>query len=69
MTRRLFVGVRRGANAKESYDDTGLFIRNTWGREAIRLFVDKDNKPHLQVFDPLGEKIVYEANFSAGRSQ
>src|SRR5437773_4007545 len=67
-TRRLFVGVRRGATAKESYDDTGLFIRNTWGREAIKLFVDKENKPHLQVFDPLGEKIVYEANFSAGQA-
>jgi len=69
MTRRLFLGVRRGSDAKESYDDTGIFIRNTWGHEAIRLYVDKDNKPHLQFFDPLGEKIVYEANFSTPQAQ
>jgi hypothetical protein len=69
MTRRLFVGVRRGSDAKETYDECGIFIRNTWGRDAIKLYVDKDNKPHLQVFDPLGEKIVYEANFAPGQPQ
>jgi hypothetical protein len=57
---RLFLGVRRGADHGVVYDDTGIFIKNKWGRTAIRLYVDNDNKPHFEVFDPLGKTIVYE---------
>lgn len=57
---RLFFGVRRGAEHGHSYDDTGVFIKNRWGRNAIRLYVDGDNKPHFEVYDSLGKAIVYE---------
>jgi hypothetical protein len=57
---RLFFGVKRGIKDSTPYDDTGVFIKNQWGRNAIRLYVDKDNKPHFEVYDPLGKSIVYE---------
>jgi hypothetical protein len=57
---RLFLGVRRGADNSVLYDDTGVFIKNKWGRNAIKLYVDSDNKPHFEVYDPLGKSMVYE---------
>lgn len=57
---RLFFGVKRGIKDSTPYDDTGVFIKNKWGRNAIRLYVDKDNKPHFDVYDPLGKSIIYE---------
>jgi hypothetical protein len=57
---RLFFGVRRGMEHGVSYDDTGVFIKNKWGRNAIKIYVDNDNKPHFEVYDPLGKSIVYE---------
>jgi hypothetical protein len=59
-TRRLFFGVRRGVQNSKPYDDTGVFVKNKWGRDAIKLYVDNDNKPHFEVYDPLGRSIVYE---------
>jgi hypothetical protein len=59
-TRRLFVGDRRGVKSNVAYDDAGLFIKNRWGRDAIKLYVDYDNKPHLEIYDPLGNTVVYE---------
>ena len=57
---RLFFGVRRGIKESKSYDDTGVFIKNKWGRNAIKLYVDNDNKPHFEIYDSLGKAIVYE---------
>jgi hypothetical protein len=57
---RLFLGVKRGIKGTTAYDDTGVFIKNKWGRTAIRLYVDNDNKPHFEVYDALGKAIVYE---------
>jgi hypothetical protein len=59
-TRRLFFGVRRGIKDRSSYDDAGIFIKNKWGRDAIKLYVDNDNRPHFEVYDELGKKAVYE---------
>jgi hypothetical protein len=59
-TRRLFVGDRRGVKNGAGYDDAGVFIKNRWGRDAIKLYVDYDNKPHLEVYDQLGKSIVYD---------
>jgi hypothetical protein len=56
---RLFFGVRRGVKNNAPYDDTGIFIKNKWGRNAINLYVDNDNKPHFEVYDALGKVIVY----------
>lgn len=57
---RLFFGVRRGSENGAAYDDSGVFIKNKWGRNAIKLYVDSDNKPHFEILDPLGKSIVYE---------
>lgn len=57
---RLFFGVKRGDSNGVSYDDTGVFIKNKWGRNAIKLYVDSDNKPHFEVYDPLGKSVLYE---------
>jgi len=59
-TRRLFVGDRRGVKDGAAYDDAGVFIKNRWGQDAMKLYVDYDNKPHLEVYDRLGKSIVYE---------
>ena len=58
-TNRLFLGVQRGSQDGKVYDNTGLFIRNKWGRNAIRIYVDDNNQPHFEVFDELGKKVVY----------
>jgi hypothetical protein len=57
---RLFFGVKRGVKDNAPYDDTGVFIKNKWGRTVIKLYVDNDNKPHFEVYDPLGKSITYE---------
>jgi hypothetical protein len=59
-SRRLFFGVQRGIKDSEPYDDAGVFIKNKWGRNAINLYIDNNNKPHFQIYDPLGKVIVYE---------
>lgn len=58
-TRRAFYGVRRGTKNNEPYDDAGLFLKNKWGNDAIKIYVDKDNKPHFEIYDSLGKSIVY----------
>jgi len=63
-TQRLFYGVRRGVKNHQPFDDAGLFIKNRLGRDAIKLYVDFDNKPHLEVYDELGQSKVYELKLS-----
>ena len=60
--RRLFFGVQRGNQGGKAYNNAGIFIKNKWGRDAIKIYVDDDNKPHIQVLDPLGNSVVYEVN-------
>jgi hypothetical protein len=62
---RLFVGVKRGVKDNTPYDDVGVFIKNKWGRTAIKLYVDNENKPHFEVYDPLGKSVVYELKIPA----
>ena len=59
-TRRAFYGVRRGVTNQEPYDDAGLFLKNKWGRDAIKIYVDKDNKSHFEIYDSYGKSILYE---------
>ncbi|RYY92341.1 MAG: hypothetical protein EOO11_21395 [Chitinophagaceae bacterium] len=66
-TRRLFVGTRRKNEPATGTDmeETGIFIRNRFGRDAIRLYVDRKNKPHLQFYDSTGKVLVYEVDLKA----
>jgi len=68
-TGRLFLGVRRGTKDGRPYDDAGLFIRNKWGRSAIKIYVDGDNKPHFEVYDALGKTLLYEMKWPAPDSK
>jgi hypothetical protein len=60
MTRRLFIGTKRGTQNNEIQDETGLYIKNRLGKDAIRLYVDKNNTPHLEMLDSTGKIVVYE---------
>jgi hypothetical protein len=62
---RVFLGVRRGLRDSVPYDDSGVFIKNKWGRNAIKLYVDNENKPHFEVYDALGKSIIYELKVPA----
>ena len=64
-TGRLFVGVKRGVDENGPYDDGGVFVKNKWGRAVIKLYVDYDNRPHFEVYDPLGKTLVYELKVPA----
>ena len=68
-TRRLFFGVQKGVKDKQPYDDTGVFIKNKWGRNAIKIYVDNNNKPHFEVYDPLGKMILYELKLPSSSSK
>jgi hypothetical protein len=59
-TRRAFFGVRRGTQDQQPYDEAGLFLKNKWGRDAIKLYVDNNNRPRFEVYDPLGNSLIYE---------
>lgn len=59
-TRRAFFGVLRGDKDTVPYNDCGVFLKNKWGRDAIKLYVDNDNKPHFEIYDSLGKSVVYE---------
>ena len=58
-TRRAFYGVRRGIKNNVPFDDAGLFLKNRWGNDAIKIYVDINNKPHFEIYDSLGKSIVY----------
>jgi hypothetical protein len=61
----VFLGVRRGLKDSIPYDDSGVFIKNKWGRNAIKLYVDNENKPHFEVYDALGKSVVYKLKVPA----
>ena len=49
------------------YDDAGLFIKNRWGRDAIKLYVDYNNVPHLELYDKFGKARLYDLEPNAAR--
>jgi hypothetical protein len=59
-TNRVFLGVKRGVKGDGPFDNSGVFIKNKWGRTAIKLYVDYENKPHFEIYDPLGKSMIYE---------
>lgn len=60
--RRLFIGTDRGTKNNKPYNETGLFIKNKAGNTAIKIYVDYDNIPHFEIYEPGGKKKVYELN-------
>lgn len=64
IARRLFIGNRRGLNESgDFFSETGLFIKNKYRRNAMRIYVDNDGKPHFEVYDTLGKSLIYDFDF------
>ena len=65
--RRLFIGTKRGTKDSKPYNETGLFIKDKGGNNAIGIFVDYDNVPHVEVYDKSGKKKIYHLELKADR--
>ena len=54
---RLFFGVRRGSEKGVGYDDSGVFNKNKWGCNAIKLYVDSTTSPTSRSTTPLASRL------------
>lgn len=57
-TRRVFLGSTRGNKNGQWFDKSGLFIKNKYGKDMIRIYVDKNNQPKFEVLDTLGKVVT-----------
>lgn len=58
-TQRIYLGSVRGDKGKGWFDNSGLYIKNKYGKNMIKIYVDKDNKPKFEVLDTLGKTVKY----------
>jgi len=58
-TQRIYLGSRRGDNGDGWYDNSGLYIKNKYGKDMIKIYVDKDNIPRIEILDTLGKEVRY----------
>jgi len=58
-TQRIYLGNRRGDKGDGWYDDSGLYIKNKYGKDMIKIYVDKDNIPRIEILDSLGKEVTY----------
>ena len=56
---RIFLGSKRGLKDGTWFDESGLYIKNKYGNNAIRIFVDETNIPKIEVYDSLGHRLLY----------
>jgi hypothetical protein len=57
--RRLWLGTKRGDTGNGWFDETGLYIKNKYGKDMIRIYVDNENKPKFEILDSLGTVVKY----------
>ena len=57
--KRIYLGNRRGDVGQGWFDNSGLYIKNKYGKDMIRIYVDKDNTPKFEVLDSLGNAVKY----------
>lgn len=57
--RRLFIGSKRGNNGEGWFDESGLYIKNKYGKDMIKIYVDNNNIPKIEILDSLGKTIKY----------
>lgn len=58
-TRRVYLGHKRGDTGNGWFDDSGLFIKNKYGKDMIKIYVDKNNIPRFEVLDTLGKAVKH----------
>lgn len=56
---RIYLGSKRGDKGGGWYDQSGLWIKNKYGRDMIRIYVDETNTPKFEVLDSLGKTVKY----------
>jgi len=56
---RIFLGHSRGDQGDGWFDNSGLYIKNKYGKSMIKIYVDKDNIPRIEVLDTLGKEVKY----------
>ena len=56
---RIFLGTSRGDRGDGWFDNSGLYIKNKYGKDMIKIYVDKDNIPRIEILDTLGQKVKY----------
>ena len=57
--KRIFLGTIRGLKDGEWFDESGLYIRNKYGKNAIKIFVDHTNVPRIAICDSFGVEVIY----------
>lgn len=58
-TQRIYLGSKRGNLGKGWFDESGLYIKNKYGKDMIRIYVDEKNIPKFEVLDSLGKMVRY----------
>ena len=56
---RIYLGSSRGDKGDGWFDNSGLYIKNKYGKDMIKIYVDKDNIPRIEVLDTLGKIVKY----------
>jgi len=57
--RRLFLGSTRGNQGDGWFDESGLYIKNKYGKDMIRIYVNENNEAKFEVLDTLGNTIKH----------
>lgn len=56
---RIYLGSVRGNTKDGWFDNSGLYIKNKYGKDMIKIYVDKDNNPKIEILDTLGQVVKY----------
>lgn len=56
---RVFLGSKRGLKDGTWFDESGLYIRNKYGKNVIKIFVDETSIPRFEIYDSLGNTRLY----------
>jgi hypothetical protein len=56
---RIFLGSTRGLKDGEWFDESGIYIKNKYGKNAIKIFIDHTNVPRIAICDSLGGEVIY----------
>ena len=56
---RIYLGHSRGDRGDGWFDNSGLYIKNKHGKTMIKIYVDKDDIPRIEILDTLGKEVKY----------
>jgi len=57
---RIYLGSKRGLKKGEWFDESGLYIKNKYGKNVLKIYVDKSGTPKIETLDSLGKNVVYK---------